>query len=397
MAALIYGELKKIFLKRSTVVVVVLILLLTALGIINLNYKYIFSFGNNYQEICRKYGGQLTEEKENELRNFADTRKDSMDYGVLLRGYILQQLERIEDREKYVNYYREQGKELEQYGLDINDKQIINKGKFIQTLYKDEGKPIFTNDLEYECILWLGVLYLLVLLGVIFLVGNSFSLESTYNMSEILNATRNGRTKLRCAKILAAFCSVLILNIIFFGSLILMLKGFGYGLQNLYAPLYLLRNFEKAASSMTIGRFFMYAIIAQIVLSLVWATFMMFFSKITNSYITSMVLGMLCIFGGSYFEIGYYLRYIGLSPDIRGLEGYSLQEMAFMKYEKAFNPLSYLNPAYYFEKVRYGEMGGNLVKIYYFPMIVSIGIIIILGSYLILSGNNICNRRRKRR
>jgi len=146
---------------------------------------------------------------------------------------------------------------------------------------------------------------------------------------------------------------------------------------------------------MTIGSFFMYAIIAQIVLSLVWATFMMFFSKLTNSYITSMVLGMLCVFGGSYFEIGYYLRYIGLSPDLRGLEGYSLQEMAFMKYEKAFNPMSYLNPAYYFEKARYGEIGGNLVKIYYFPMLVSIGIIIMLGTYLILSGTNICNRRKK--
>jgi hypothetical protein len=210
MAALIYGELKKIFLKRSTFVVVVLILLLTALGIINLNYKYIFSSGNYYRETCRKYGGQLIEEKENELRNFADSWKDSMDYGVFLRRYVFQQLERIEDREEYVNYYREQGKELEQYGLDTNDKQIIKKGKFIQTLYKDERKPIFINDLEYECILWLGVLYLLVLLGVIFLVGNSFSLESTYNMSEILNATRNGRTKLRFAKILAIFCSVLI-------------------------------------------------------------------------------------------------------------------------------------------------------------------------------------------
>ena len=391
MIELLYGELKKIFFRKSTIIIIFLILLLTVVGTILFNYQYIFLFGDEYREVCDKYGGQLTEEKKNELKSLADSWKDSMGNELIYRRNILNQLEQIENRKDYVNYISVQGKELEQYGLERDDKHIIKKGKFIQVLHENEKNPVFVNNIEYWCIVQLSVLYLLVLLGIIFLVGNSFSLESTYNMFEILNTTPNGRIKLKCAKILAVFCSVLMLNIIFFCFLILMLKGFGYGLQNLNAPLYVLENFEKAASSMTIGRFFMYSIIAQMILSLVWSTILMFFSKITNSFITSMVLGFIGVLGSSYFEIDYFLRNIGW---IKILEGYSLQELSFIKYQKAFNPMSYLNPAYYFETSRYGEIGGQLLKIYYFPMIVSVIIMIILGAYLIWGEKYISNRRR---
>ena len=393
MIELLYGELKKIFFRKSTVIVIILMLLLAVIGTILFNYKYTFTYGDGYREVCDKYGGKMTEEKEKELRNLADMWLDPMLIEIIYARYILEQLDQINNRKDYVEFIRSQGKELEQYGLKNNDKHIANKGKLVQALYKNEKSPVFVNNIEYVCILNLGILYLLFLLGIVFLVGNSFSMESTYNMFEILNATPNGRIKLRCAKILAVFCFVLLLNVLFFGFLIIMLKCFGYEIQNLNAPLYMLKGFEKTASSMTIGKFFMYSVLAQVVLSLIWAAVMMFFSKITDSFIASIVMGVICILASSYFEINYFLKNIGWIRDFRD---YSLQELSFIKYQKAFNPMAYLNPAYYFEMPRYGEIAGHLLKIYYFPIITSIIIVIILGAYLILGEKNILNRRSRK-
>ena len=109
MIELLYGELKKIFFRKSTVIVIILMLLLAVIGTILFNYKYTFTYGDGYREVCDKYGGKMTEEKEKELRNLADMWLDPMFIEIIYARYILEQLDQINNR-KIVSLLEARGK-----------------------------------------------------------------------------------------------------------------------------------------------------------------------------------------------------------------------------------------------------------------------------------------------
>lgn len=302
-------ELKKIFSKRTVIVLLVIFLLLDILKIYMI-YSDTIKADTLYegrQKVLCEIKGPITEKnltfiinRKNELEELVANRTYSTEYnpstysGYEFGDYII--FNDIYDELDYAYHYSDL---LEKINSKANENMIlfpdssaeVKSAEKILKIYKDREILNYYDYTGYETYFYYDFSSLLVVLLILFFTTPVFSEEIELKMDSLILSSYKGKYATRRGKVLASIVVALLITLLFnFLDYIMFFVLFGF--EGGVNPLYSLQSFAHTPFNGSIIQFVFFSIVCEIIGNIFFCSVFLFFSSISKKVLSAMICGI---------------------------------------------------------------------------------------------------------